>query len=105
MIEVEYSNNGSKYYVSLNGHADYADYGKDIVCASASMLIHSFAVMVNDYDVADNIKLEILFITDGIDEIEYEDTKGILDKCFEMLIKGLKDLSNNYPNHIKIVEK
>ncbi len=44
MIKVEISNKDNKVHkINVLGHADYDDYGKDIVCAGASTIVTTTA--------------------------------------------------------------
>lgn len=96
MINVSKKNN----IIEITGHAGFADYGKDIVCASVSSIV---ITTVNGI-------LEI-----NRDALKYEQKKDKLvievlkdEKIIKVLINNmmnlLKELSNNYPKNIKIRE-
>lgn len=93
MIKVVYSSNS----LIVTGHANYDDYGKDIVCASVSSLI---ACTVNGiYSLNKN---SILYKDDSNTiEIKILDDENAL-KLFNNLILMLKDLAKDYPKNIKI---
>lgn len=93
MIKVVYSSNSLK----VTGHANYDDYGKDIVCASVSSLI---TCTVNGiYSLNKN---SILYKDDSnVIEIKILDDENAL-KLFNNLILMLKDLAKDYPKNIKI---
>ena len=93
MIKVIYSSNS----LTVTGHANYADYGKDIVCASVSSLI---TCTVNGiYSLNKN---SILYKDDSnMIEIKILDDENAL-KLFNNLILMLKDLAKDYPKNIKI---
>ena len=44
MINININTKDNKKYISIEGHAEYDEYGKDIVCASVST-IFQLAVM------------------------------------------------------------
>ena len=83
--------------ISISGHAMYCDYGKDIVCASASSIVIS------------SINGILLFDKNSID---YKEGKTLVinnlkhDKVTNTLlanmINNLSELENNYPKNINI---
>lgn len=86
--------------IIIKGHADYDDYGKDIVCASVSSIVITTV----------NAILEI-----NRDAVIYKEEKDILTiellkqdeiiiKLINNMINLLKELSNNYPKNIKVRE-
>lgn len=93
MIKVVYSSNS----LIVTGHANYDDYGKDIVCASVSSLI---TCTVNGiYSLNKN---SILYKDDSnMIKIKILDDENAL-KLFNNLILMLKDLAKDYPKNIKI---
>ena len=93
MIKVVYSSNS----LIVTGHANYDDYGKDIVCAAVSSLI---TCTVNGiYSLNKN---SILYKDDSNTiEIKILDDENAL-KLFNNLILMLKDLAKDYPKNIKI---
>lgn len=93
MIKVVYSSNS----LIVTGHANYDDYGKDIVCASVSSLI---TCTVNGiYSLNKN---SILYKDDSNTiEIKILDDENALN-LFNNLILMLKDLAKDYPKNIKI---
>ena len=92
MIKVVYSSNS----LIVTGHANYDDYGKDIVCASVSSLI---TCTVNGiYSLNKN---SILYKDDSNTiEIKILDDENAL-KLFNNLILMLKDLAKDYPKILK----
>ena len=93
MIKVVYSSNS----LIVTGHANYDDYGKDIVCASVSSLITCtvngiYSLNKNSIlykDDSNTIKIKIL-----------DDENALI--LFNNLILMLKDLAKDYPKNIKI---
>ena len=90
-----------KKNISILGHANYADYGEDIVCASASsIVICSVEAIANfDTDAIDikqsNDKLDII--------INKED--NITQKLVNNMLNCLKELEKKYPKNIKIIDR
>lgn len=93
MIKIIYNANSIK----ISGHANFADYGKDIVCAAVSSLIT--CTVNNIYSLN---KESINYKDDG-NTIEIKitnDTNSLT--LLNNLIEMLKELANNYPKNIKI---
>ena len=91
----------TKKCISVLGHADYDDYGKDIVCASVSSVvlcsveaIANFNINAIDVKQSEN-KTEIIINSD--DNITTELIKNMLN-C-------LKELEKKYPKNIEIIDK
>lgn len=93
MIKIKYNTDS----LELSGHADFADYGKDIVCAAVSTLL---TCSVNNIYSID--KESINYKDDG-NKIRIEILKNDYSKLiFNNLILMLKELANDYPKNIKI---
>ena len=95
MIKVNVKNDS----ISITGHAQYADYGKDIVCASVSSLVIStinailkFNEKAISYEEnADKLVINIL----KKDEI----TMKLIGNMLDMI----KELSDQYPKNVKVI--
>ena len=84
--------------MKISGHANYAEYGKDIVCASVSSLV---TCTVNNISSIDSSSL--IYEDDGNTVyLEIINNNDISDKLFNNLILMLKDLAKDYPKNIKI---
>ena len=86
--------------IHCNGHAGYADYGKDVVCASFSTMIITTINAILEFDKAaisytDTNNLEIINIKkDNI-------TNGLLNNLVHMI----KELKENYDKNINVKEE
>lgn len=87
--------------ITFKGHADYNDYGKDIVCAatSATYLCTVNAILSINSDAIKVTQAENINIIDIIKNDEI--TKKLLDNMLECL----KSIEKNYPKNIKIKSK
>ena len=95
MIKAIYEAKDNKYlYLEVSGHAEYDDYGKDIVCAAVSVLV------INTINSIDKF-------TDNVIEASNED--GILLKfvnkpdedailLMNSLLLGLEEIQRQYGN-------
>ena len=85
--------------ISILGHADYDDYGKDIVCSSVSSIV---TTTVNGIYEIDNTYLNVEAMKDGnmIITILIEDK--ICDKLINNMLSLLSELEESYPENIKV---
>ena len=99
MIKVNYCvSNDLITRVDVVGHADYADYGKDIVCAAVSSIV---TTTIND--ILALTEKEIKYNTrDGNVSITVVSDNQIVQKLLNVMLNMLKELANDYPKNIKI---
>ena len=86
--------------IIIKGHADYDDYGKDIVCASVSSIVITTVNSILEIDRDAVIYKE----EKDILTIELLKQDEIIIKLINNMINLLKELSNNYPKNIKVRE-
>ena len=99
MIIAKYTIEKKKHTLVVLGHANYAEYGKDIVCAGASALVQALIGWVDDSYCEvecismDKINNEIIVSCIGGKDVE---------AAFSMAFIGLEQIANSYPNHLQI---
>lgn len=102
MIEVTFTESGEKLSLRLKGHAEYAEIGKDIVCASASILAYSLATIVGDFGINPTINLD-----SGNTTIECECTDhpmmDVVRDSFNFANVGYSLLAHNYPQYVRLM--
>ena len=85
--------------ISVTGHANYAEHGKDIVCAAVSTLTQNLIQSILDL-TDDHIDCEI---SQGNIDIHYgnlsEESKLLVDSFFV----GIAMIANEYPAYVRIV--
>ncbi len=96
MIKIEFSKND----IIVRGHANYNEYGNDIVCASVSSIIYTTIngiLNINNKAInyTDNDTLKITILSN--DEITI--------KLINNMLELLKDLAKQYPKNIIVKEK
>lgn len=104
MVNVTYYEKKGRYEIKATGHANYAEPGRDIVCAGISVLLQalgmylesteneSFRILENKQDPGD-INVEVIL----------EDTENLVVlNLYYMTISGIEAIANTYPNHVKI---
>ena len=90
--------NISKEKIVITGHAVYEEYGKDIVCASASSIV---ITSLNAILSIDSKALEVTEEKGYIKATLKSKDENIL-KVFNNMINMLKELSSNYPKNITV---
>ena len=84
--------------ITISGHANYDEYGKDIVCSSVSSIV---TTSVNAILSFDNNAIKYV-VKEGLISIKIENHYDTTDKLLLNMINVLVDLESNYPKNIKI---
>ncbi|GLI56106.1 hypothetical protein PM10SUCC1_16200 [Propionigenium maris DSM 9537] len=89
------------------GHAEYADFGEDIVCAALSMAMQlplggmqGILKVMPLFDMNSDGFLEV-----DMREMDYRGKEKEIDTLLESMVLMIRELSKEYPKHIKLVEK
>lgn len=85
--------------ITIRGHANSADYGKDIVCASVSSIVYTTINAIKKWkdraiEVIDNQDMQIKILEN--DEI----TSLLINNMFDLF----NDLAYQYPKNVKVKE-
>ena len=99
MIRIEVIKNNEKYQkITFKDHANYDNYGKDIVCAavSSTMLCTVNAIYLINEESIKVTKTDDNFI------IEIIKDNDITNKLIENMMHCLGSLEKDYPKNIKI---
>ena len=99
MVKAKYTVEGDIHTLTLLGHANYAEYGKDIVCAGVSSLVQALIGWIEE----NSWKCECVSTdpSDGeiiISAVGGEDTAAV----FYMTAIGLEQIAYSYPDHVQI---
>ena len=91
--------NINKDIIIVSGHAKYADYGKDIVCASASSIVISTINGILKFD------RESISYQEEKDKLVIHILKkdDITKKLIGNMVDMLNELENQYPKNIKVI--
>lgn len=98
MIKVTFTESWDKLSLRLEGHAEYAEHGKDIVCASASILAYTLASVVDSLDEEATISLR------GGDSIIECISDPSTRNAFNYTKVGYALLTQNYPQYVRLIE-
>jgi hypothetical protein len=108
MIKIKINRDNSQNITSFSvkGHAYAAEPGRDIVCASVSILTQTAALAL--YEVAD---IDIIYeMDDGwlycqIPEKLEEGTRQKANVILDTMLVGIKGTMEMYPDYIKLLDK
>ncbi|NLL69476.1 MAG: ribosomal-processing cysteine protease Prp [Acholeplasmataceae bacterium] len=84
--------------ITIEGHALFADYGKDIVCAAVSTATIVSINAIESLNEEENIKVTI---EEGYVKIEVIKNTPTVVGLLNNLIYSLKDIEIQFPNHLK----
>ena len=91
----------TKDIISILGHANYDDYGKDIVCSAVSSIVMCSIEAIATFDeTAINVKET----KDRLD-ILINKTDDITSKLINNMLKCLKEIEKQYPKNIQINDR
>ncbi len=98
--------NDSLKYISVSGHANSDEYGKDIVCAAVSVITQTIILGISEI-LNDDFKYSISkgnLYFEVPEKMIYEDELRI-NTLTHTLIIGLQNIKNNYENYIDIIKE
>ncbi|KLO21814.1 ribosomal protein [Marinitoga sp. 1197] len=87
--------NLKKNYVEIDGHADFDEYGKDILCSAVSTLTQFVAEIIKNEKIGNYKK------RDGYLKIKWKNNE-LSDKLVKYLHDALKSLEESYPYNLKV---
>ena len=87
--------------IEITGHANYDEYGKDIVCASVS------SIVITSINACLEIDEDSILYEDLKDKIKIEILKEdkITEKLINNMVFMLESLEKDYPKNIKILRR
>lgn len=108
MINVTFTETPQKLSLRLEGHAGYAEHGKDIVCASASILAYTVAQYVKYEEEQGNLNAPSEIKLDSGDSViacepKEEILKWLWD-AYQFAKMGFLLLAQNYPQYVRLIE-
>ncbi len=89
--------------LTMQGHANYAENGKDIVCAGVSALFYALATTLKDYQTQgafENLDIDVDKGNAKIVCTPKTEWKRNIDIVFYTVLSGIKNLSENYKKNI-----
>lgn len=97
MIQISYCREGHRHRLTVEGHAGYAEYGQDIVCAGVSAV--SFALL----EYLQECSAEITGVTGETGKLAITCMGGDgSDHAFGMALCGYRKIAENYPRYVEV---
>ena len=108
MITATFTESGRNLSIRLEGHAGYAEHGKDIVCASATILAYTLAQTIKDAEHFGYLASAPVIKLDSGDtllscEAADEENRVLMRCMFAFAVKGFALLEHNYPKYVKLM--
>lgn len=105
MVTITYYEHKGRYAIKAQGHACYAEPGRDIVCAGVSVLLQSLGMYLESIDGEGFRILENKQEPGDINvEVLLEDLDNdVIPNLFYMTISGLEATANTYPAYVNIL--
>lgn len=84
--------------ITVSGHAEYAEAGKDIVCAGVTALVQGLIKSIGDL-TEDKIEYEI---SPGRADIHYGDLSEEGKLLVDSFFIGVCQIADEFPDHVRI---
>ena len=85
--------------ITIDGHAGYAEAGKDIVCAGVTALTENLIDSIESL-TKDTIQYDI---SPGRVDIHYKDLSGAGKLLADSFFLGICGIAQDFPEHVKII--
>ena len=85
--------------IQISGHANYAEEGKDIVCAGVTTLTQNLVKSIEDL-TEDKIEYDI---SPGRADIKYRNLSGKAKTLVDSFFIGICMIADEFPDNVRIV--
>ena len=85
--------------IQISGHANYAEEGKDIVCAGVTALTQTLVKSIEDL-TEDKIEYDV---SPGRADIKYRNLSGKAKTLVDSFFIGICMIADEFPDYVKIV--
>ncbi|MBQ8339666.1 MAG: ribosomal-processing cysteine protease Prp [Clostridia bacterium] len=96
MIAVYVEKRGKRCRLYVEGHAEYAPDGADIVCAGVSALVGSLLLYAKECGNCRHLR------TDSAPGRFFLSCRGGLGAAFDLTARGLAAIANSYPRNVRL---
>ena len=86
--------------ILMSGHANYAEPGKDIVCAAVSVLVQNLIQSIEELTI-DQIKY---VMSPGTVDIEFRDLSEHAQLLVNSFFVGIEMIASEYPDNVKVTK-
>lgn len=98
MINVCVNSTGSTFEIEVEGHAQSAPKGEDLICAAATILVRTAAAILQESSKG----ITEIDISDGKARIKLTEYDPVAVVEMSVIVKGFVLLMQEYPEYIKI---
>jgi len=92
--------------LKVTGHADYSEYGSDIVCSAVSALTQTALLgLLNVAQLDIEYSINEGFLSFSIPQIEDRDVRLKAWAIIDTMVLGLNNIAENYSPYIELVVK
>ena len=102
MTSVEFTQSDRLICFSCKGHADFAEKGKDIVCAGISALCMALLKRITELQKENQTEIKEYIVSDGCLILHFTRTLKSED-CIETVKCGFEAITRAYPENCRIV--
>lgn len=88
--------------ITIKGHANYAEYGKDIVCASVSTLIQTLIASLEELTEED---LSYQAEAGNVEIVFNEDLSEVAQLLVKSFFIGANGIAAAYPDHVTVTDR
>lgn len=96
MIDIHRHNGG----ITISGHAQYAEIGKDIVCAGVSALVQTLIQSIEEL-TTDTIQYDM---SPGTVDIKFRDLSEDAQLLVNSFFVGVQMIADEYPDNVKVTK-
>ena len=102
MTSVEITQSGNILRFSCTGHADFAEKGKDIVCAGISALCMALLKRITELQKENQTEIKEYIVSDGCLILHFTRTSKS-EECLKTILCGFESIARIYPENCRII--
>jgi uncharacterized protein YsxB (DUF464 family) len=108
MIDIKMEISGEDCVLEIKGHADYAEEGKDIVCAGVSAITGALQATLESMEDVGDLEQYSAFGTKGAARLRavpgnIKAAQAVII-VFAMAANGYRQIIHKYPKHVRFVD-
>jgi len=100
VIKIEISRNTDETKITINGHANYAKSGYDIVCSAVSAIFQTLCLAEEEQAIADSY----FELSSGYSRITISHPDCTSEILTDAFLLGAESIAETYPNNVKLYE-
>lgn len=100
MITIRMNSMEGQYSVYVDGHADYEENGKDIVCAGVSALVQAFIYYCEKLEENGECQLYECTVEPGLVRYGVIGNATVIQPAYDMMRIGLENISKIFPKNV-----